>query len=461
MAFPRLNNISFWMLAPSLLLLVASALVEGGAGTGWTVKGLLSQNGDILFRKLYSMRETPLSIIYFFNYIFNFFSFFKKKVFNFELNNLVKKATRSFQRNTLIFVNHWFYINKKKVHVTMPLTWGQYAWFSSKNLEVDHQRLNVEKHSKKSGSRFNFQSNDFEKQWLVGLVDDDGCFSVDRQKKSNGTFVYNLVFKIALNVYNMQAIMKAKQIIGAGSITKTSDNMVQLRVRNRTLLKKFVFPIFDKYSLLSNKYFDYIKIRQISNLLDEVEVLKIDRNSEIESLYKKKSSREDISPVWLNLVFDPFEKNPQFWPKLKKIDVDSIITIAWLSGFIEADGSFYIVNKDLKKNRYSHAFGLTQSGNLILMLAIRAFLKIKANVRLREPKNTPLRYFYILETTNSRNLEYISILLQKHLVGAKSLEFRIWSRSLKHRGNFEKLLEIQTQIRKLRKCFFLPDDFNF
>jgi heme/copper-type cytochrome/quinol oxidase subunit 1 len=37
MAFPRLNNISFWLLIPSLLLLVTSSLVEGGAGTGWTV----------------------------------------------------------------------------------------------------------------------------------------------------------------------------------------------------------------------------------------------------------------------------------------------------------------------------------------------------------------------------------------------------------------------------------------
>lgn len=37
MAFPRLNNVSFWLLPVSLFLLVMSALVEQGAGTGWTV----------------------------------------------------------------------------------------------------------------------------------------------------------------------------------------------------------------------------------------------------------------------------------------------------------------------------------------------------------------------------------------------------------------------------------------
>jgi cytochrome c oxidase subunit 1 len=42
MGFPRLNNISFWLLPPALMLLVSSSLVEAGAGTGWTVYPPLS-----------------------------------------------------------------------------------------------------------------------------------------------------------------------------------------------------------------------------------------------------------------------------------------------------------------------------------------------------------------------------------------------------------------------------------
>lgn len=42
MAFPRLNNISFWLLVPSFLLLLASAFVGDGAGTGWTIYPPLS-----------------------------------------------------------------------------------------------------------------------------------------------------------------------------------------------------------------------------------------------------------------------------------------------------------------------------------------------------------------------------------------------------------------------------------
>jgi heme/copper-type cytochrome/quinol oxidase subunit 1 len=36
MAFPRLNNISFWLIVPSLFLLLLSSIVESGAGIGWT-----------------------------------------------------------------------------------------------------------------------------------------------------------------------------------------------------------------------------------------------------------------------------------------------------------------------------------------------------------------------------------------------------------------------------------------
>src|ERR1700676_4446059 len=42
MAFPRLNNISFWLLVPSFALLMGSALVGPGAGTGWTIYPPLS-----------------------------------------------------------------------------------------------------------------------------------------------------------------------------------------------------------------------------------------------------------------------------------------------------------------------------------------------------------------------------------------------------------------------------------
>ena len=44
MAFPRINNMSFWFLMPALIMLLSRSLVERGAGTGWTVYPPLSSN---------------------------------------------------------------------------------------------------------------------------------------------------------------------------------------------------------------------------------------------------------------------------------------------------------------------------------------------------------------------------------------------------------------------------------
>jgi cytochrome c oxidase subunit 1 len=42
MSFPRMNNLSFWLLPPALSLLLLSSFVEVGVGTGWTVYPPLS-----------------------------------------------------------------------------------------------------------------------------------------------------------------------------------------------------------------------------------------------------------------------------------------------------------------------------------------------------------------------------------------------------------------------------------
>lgn len=66
-AFPRLNNISFWLLPPALLLLVSSSLVEAGAGTGWTVYPPLSSveghSGPSVDLAIFSLHVAGISSI--------------------------------------------------------------------------------------------------------------------------------------------------------------------------------------------------------------------------------------------------------------------------------------------------------------------------------------------------------------------------------------------------------------
>ena len=63
--FPRLNNISYWLLIPSLLLLVFSAVIEGGAGTGWTIypplSGVQSHSGPSVDLAIFALHLSGVS----------------------------------------------------------------------------------------------------------------------------------------------------------------------------------------------------------------------------------------------------------------------------------------------------------------------------------------------------------------------------------------------------------------
>nr|WMQ77973.1 cytochrome c oxidase subunit I [Vamuna remelana] len=86
MAFPRMNNMSFWLLPPSLTLLISSSIVENGAGTGWTVYPPLSSNiahsGSSVDLAIFSLHLAGISSIL---GAINFIT----TIINMRLNNLM------------------------------------------------------------------------------------------------------------------------------------------------------------------------------------------------------------------------------------------------------------------------------------------------------------------------------------------------------------------------------------
>jgi hypothetical protein len=170
MAFPRRNNISFWLLPVSLFLLVMSALVEQGAGTGWTV---LHIGGHKQY--LNPTRCGKLSGPF-----------------------LPNKGSSI---STTLF---WSVKTKYSV-ITETICLRQMS---------SHQRLNV-------GPLMNHN------EWLVGFTDGDGTFSISKGARS-----YQFTFKISQSVYNARALYKIKKRIGYGSITKDGDWICQYRIRD-------------------------------------------------------------------------------------------------------------------------------------------------------------------------------------------------------------------------------------
>jgi hypothetical protein len=65
MAFPRLNNISYWLLIPSIALFVFASAIENGVGTGWTLypplSGVQSHSGPSVDLAIFALHLSGVS----------------------------------------------------------------------------------------------------------------------------------------------------------------------------------------------------------------------------------------------------------------------------------------------------------------------------------------------------------------------------------------------------------------
>nr|AYE93279.1 LAGLIDADG homing endonuclease [Termitomyces sp.] len=260
-------------------------------------------------------------------------------------------------------------------------------------------------------------------QWLVGFTDGDGTFSIAHQ---NGK--WSLAFKLSQHEYNARILYFIKSQLGIGNINKEDKTkMVNYRIRDRKKLLEIIFPIFDKNPLLTSKYFYYLKFKEAFNILEDSNYTKTQKDELMYNLVKRVPSESYISPVW-EIINNQVNNNS---------DANKVMSKAWLIGFTEAEGSFYLVNKST--DRIVHGFEITQKLDLIVLSAIACILGIKT---------TSKKTYHTVVTTNSRSIENIIKYYNNTMKGMKAFEFRVWARSfVKHKGDFTKLNEIRNKIR--------------
>jgi ubiquinol-cytochrome c reductase cytochrome b subunit len=70
---------------------------------------------------------------------------------------------------------------------------------------------------------------------------------------------------IEMSIRDVQLIHKIKDMLGVGTVyfrdKEDRSKTVILRVRNKSHLCTIILPIFDKYPLLSNKQYDYLRFK--------------------------------------------------------------------------------------------------------------------------------------------------------------------------------------------------------
>jgi hypothetical protein len=373
--------------------LVFSACIEGGAGTGWTLK--VDKElfySDIKKSKLSSMRGT-LQMILFYVILY------------------------------VIYYSCWIFLSLIKYHITyvkMYIAGRQYAWLINKRFFSNHQRLNGEHLLNKKYSK------GFE-QWLVGFTDGDGNFHIAKQKVGEN-IKWNLSFKLAQSSYNARVLYYIKKELGVGSITKDNDKL-QFFIRDRKILESVIIPILDKNPLLSKKYFDYIKLKKALAILNNNDFSKQYKDTQMQNIKDLKPSLDYISPAWSDASL----------PITNVESLNNVMTKDWLIGFIEAEGSFYLVQKDERIHPVFTVF----SYNIHILCSIKHILHIKNKI-------TYDNNVYCLTTSQSRSITNIIKMFKNKFRGMKSLIFKLWEKGFyykdKNIGKSFKLLNLNKKI---------------
>lgn len=276
-------------------------------------------------------------------------------------------------------------------------------------------------------------------QWLVGFTDGDGTFSIVRQ---NDTWA--LEFKLGQSTYNLRLLHFVKNQLGVGSIFVEKDgNRAHFRIRDRKVLESVIFPIFDKYPLLTSKQFNYLKFKEAYAILSYSTLAKSDKDTLMLNIVNSKLPAEYISPIWSavdNKISD-------------HASASLVMSKAWLIGFTEAESSFYLVSKS--STRLVHAFEITKKLDEIVLNSIRRLLGISTQVKFKKAG------YFSLSTTNSRAIENLIKYFHNTMRGMKAVEYRIWARSYnKHKGDFKSLDKIRNQMRTLRSQRYTLQHFT-
>lgn len=243
--------------------------------------------------------------------------------------------------------------------------------------------------------------NDFY-AYFVGLIEGDGWFIISKKGKY-------LLYELGLEMHSrdIQLLYKLNKILGVGVIKiRKTRNTVIYSIRDKKDLKRIILPIFDKYSMLTNKQYDYLRFRD--NIMNEVYLYdQLDLNIKIPS--KSRNSVEDI--------------------------LSKEYFTSWLIGFIEAEGSFSIYKPSDSKEKIA-AFEISQTNGCEVIEAIRQYFFISANVYIDKTGNSRIK------TVSIRGIENIIFLINSNrvkLLGYKRLQFILFLKELKTIDRYKKI----------------------
>lgn len=273
-------------------------------------------------------------------------------------------------------------------------------------------------------------------QWelkLVGLTDSDE-FDSFNVKKIKGEFV--LKYSISQPFYNIRLLYYIKKTLGNGKVLKfETQQLSSFIINDRKVLKEIIFPIFDKYSLLTRKYFSYLQFKKAWSILENNNFTTEQKNEAIENLLNNSLSNNYVSPAISHLN-----------DKSSYETIKSAISIYWLAGFIEGKGNFGVL---YEQSVFIVEFSIRIKREEALLYFIKRFLHIPNKVILEQ------NGFLLLKTKQSRAISNIIDAFSSKdckFKSMKSLYFKLWKKAFYYKNiNIKKVAIIYKIMLNLHK----------
>lgn len=218
--------------------------------------------------------------------------------------------------------------------------------------------------------------------YLAGLIEGDGYISITNQNR--------IILGITFNIKDQPLAEKLLNLLGKGFIAKRKTNSIELRFSEKKTILKIV--------TLINGKFRTPKIDQLHKLID-----------------------------WLN---------NKYLLNISKLPLDSspLVANSWLTGFIEAEGGFYIrfsLKQIICKFSLEQRMIYPKTGESYYTILNNICLFLNVKLSLRNRLNYKNSYYHIrVENQNSSKI-LIDYLNKYSLLSSKYLDYLEWEKSFR------------------------------
>ncbi len=128
--------------------------------------------------------------------------------------------------------------------------------------------------------------------WVVGFVDGEGCFSISIFRNvttKSGVQVFP-EFVVTQGTKSLSVLKNLQIFFGCGNIyvnrrkDNHRENLYRYCVRNLKDIQEKIIPFFDRYTLQTAKYQDYLVFCEIVKLIDQKSHLSLEGIEKIRAL---------------------------------------------------------------------------------------------------------------------------------------------------------------------------------